>query len=326
MALTPEEESRIADRPLYRAGQTQPQPKAPASPKFTPTLKPPTPTVRPLAKTPAGPKEPPKGAKRVLLFALLGGVGYPLMYGNPEQRKRTLRGLLATAALLLLTGVSYCIFLPDPVESAKNEMKALRDDPNIDWRDKGKKMGQIMSNLTPKQQAEMDKERSVKRRKDMDAFFKLSPEQQFSEMKKRVVEGEKRRAEWEKRRAQFQARAGNGGSGGGGGGGRAAAGGGGSGGGAGGRGGAGGGGAAMGGRGGPGGGGPGGGGPGGWGRGGPGGGGDRNARAKNSLDRSSPEERAQRGLMRGMMNQVRQSMGLPAGGGRGFGGGGPPRR
>jgi hypothetical protein len=222
-----------------------------------------------------------------------------------------------------LTGVSYCIFLPDPVENAKKEMQAIRDDPNLDWREKGKKFGEVMSNLSPREQADMSKERREKGRQDLDAFFKLPKDQQVAEMKKRIERDEKRRAE-------FRARFGDGwgGGGGGGGGGRASAGGGG-----GGAGGGGGGVAAGGGRGGAGGGGGpaagarggGGGGPGGPGGGGWGGrgGGDRNTRQKNFLDMSTPEERAQRGLYRGMMNQMRQQMGLPTGG-RGFGG--PPGR
>jgi hypothetical protein len=320
MALTPDEESRIAERPLYRAGQTSPPAKTSSATKTPPPFKAPLPTPRPLAKSPQPGKDgKPSLGKRIVLTVLLGGVGYPLLYGSPATRKRTLRGLLTAGFLLALTGVSYCIFLPDPVESAKKEMKAIREDPNLDWRDKGKKSREVMDNLSPREQADMSKDWREKARQDLDSFFKLPKDQQAAEMKKRIERDEKRRAEF---RARFPDGWGGGGGGrasgggGGGGGGGAAATGGNRGGGGGG------GGPGAGNRGGGGGGGPGGGGPGGGGWGGRGGG-DRNARQKNFLDMSTPEERAQRGLYRGMMNQMRQQMGLPTGG-RGFGG--PPGR
>ncbi|HEY7427606.1 MAG TPA: hypothetical protein VH682_25470 [Gemmataceae bacterium] len=279
--------------------------------------------------TPAGLTKPPlpspqssaKGSKA-------GQVKQPSLVMRTWVRSR--KYLLAVLALLLLGTVSYCIFLPDPIDAAKQELQALRNDPNMDGKERWEKTREIFSNLTDKQKADMTKERREAFNKNLREFTKKPKEEQYAAIKKQIQDGEKRRAEWEARRAANGG--GGGGRGGAGGGGRGGAGGGGAGGagrggaGAGG-GGAGGAGAAAGGRGGAGG--PGAGGPGG--PGGPGGGrgNDRanHTRQKNGLDMSSPEDRANMHLYRGMVNQVRGAMGLPAGGGgRGFfgppGGGG----
>ena len=289
------DEARIMERQLYRPGQTQKT--AQTSPSTTPTRTP--------AKPSFGASKSSSAAKKRL---------------SPETHKRLLRGLLIAAWLLGLGGISYCVFLPDPVDEAKRELKLVFEDQNLTREQRREKLQEITAGLTDKQRFEVRKppqEFVEKRREERNAFFKLTPEQQIAETKKRILEDEKRRAE---------GGGGRGGRGSGGGAGGSGAGGGGAGGNRGGatggnRGGAAGG--AGGNRGGPGGGGPGGGGPGGPGGpggGGPGGWGGGNG-AKNRLDMMDPESRAQMGYMRGLNSQVRDSMGLPPG--RGFGGGGP---
>jgi len=334
MALTPDsspDEARLAQRQLYRAGQTAPASKPPqqkSKKKDKPSL---------LARLWGGSDSSDyAGALRKTLPTPAGLTPHPLQSPQPTAKSakpgqvqqpswvkrtwvRSRKYLLAVLALLLLGTVSYCIFLPDPVDAAKQELKALRHDPNLDGKERREKSREIMSNLTDKQKADMSKERREADNKRYRDFFKKPKEEQYAAIKKQIQESEKRRAEFEARRGR-NGGGGRGGAGGGGGGGGRGAGGGGAG--AGGRGGAGAGGAAAG-AGGRGGGGPGGaGGPGGPGGGGRGDAAANHTRQKNGLDMSSPEDRANRHLYRGMVNEVRQSMGLPAGGGRG--GFGPP--
>ncbi|HEY7154631.1 MAG TPA: hypothetical protein VH575_11780 [Gemmataceae bacterium] len=339
-----QEENRIASRQLYRAGQSKPAKEAPEKKKNKSSLlgrlfggsaaAGATVKTLPTPSSLGAPLPPPsKSAAKV---------SSSKQPKQPSRLKRLWQNhrkhILAVLGLLLLGTASYCICLPDPSEAAKQELRAIDRDPNMDWKEKWEKKGKIMANLSEREKFEMFKDRMVKGRERNKEFFKLTPSEQVAEIKKQIQKEEQWRA---KREADRAARGGGGGGrGGGGAGGRA--GGGGGGGGAGGRAGGGGGGGGAGGgavAGNRGGGGPGGGGFGGrGGPGGPGGGRDSHARQQGRLDWSSPEDRAQRSYMRGMNNQVRQSMGLPAGGGfgggpprGGFGGGppggsGPPRR
>jgi hypothetical protein len=301
-----QDEARVAQRQLYRAGQSKPAPK----PAEKPALPMPTSSI---AKSTLTKSKPSIAGKSDKSAASKGG--------QSPRRKNIIRGLLVALGLLVLGGVAYCIFRPDPVEVAKQDLAAIWKDPNLKGKERWEKSKEIMSGLSEKQKMDMSKERREKEREKLSSFFKLSKEEQVAKMKKDILEGEKRRAEWQAKRAANGGGAGQrGGRTGGAGGGN------GQGAGAGGRGGAGGagGGAGVGGRGGAGGAG------GGAGAGGAGagfggrGGGDRNQRQKNRLDSSDPESRAQRSLYRGMQSQMRQQMGLPTGRG-GFGGGGPPR-
>ncbi|HWG42623.1 MAG TPA: hypothetical protein VN688_07540 [Gemmataceae bacterium] len=302
-----QDETRIAERQLYRAGQTKPDAK--------PALKP----VSKAGTKPALPVPPPKIAKSSLAKSKSS---LPGKDGKNARWKRIGLGLLILLGFVALGGVAYCIFRPDPVEEAKHDLAAIRNDPNMDGKAKWEKTREIFSNLTERQKMDMFKEGREKDRERTSAFFKLSKEEQIAKIKNDILEGEKRRA---KRDAERAARGGGSRQGSGGpGGGRAGGAGGAGGAGAGGRGGAdGAAGGGAGGRGGPGGqavaGQPGGGGPG-----GPGGSrGDSHQRQKNRLDFSDPEYRAQKSQMRAMQSQVRQQMGLPPGGGRGGFGGGP---
>jgi hypothetical protein len=315
------DEARIMERPLYRPGQTQPAPKTPASPAAHPITKP-SPSLPAAKRAPAAAATNPSRMKRILPVILLGGFGYYLLYGTPDQKKRVYKGLGLTAWLFLLGGVSYYLCLPD-LKQIAHDQRAIWSDPNLTPEQKVEKTRAITSNLTDEQRQQVRqidmKERSRQSNKDWYDFSKLSTvEEQVAYLKKRDEERRQRRQQIS---SLFRIGGGAGGGGAGGGGGAAGGGGGAAGGGRGGGGGA----AAGGGRGGPGGqggpggaGGPGFGGPGGGfggGRGGPGGPGGGQ---KSFLDNSSPEARAGFQYQRSLSRQ----MGL---GGGGFGGG-PGRR
>jgi hypothetical protein len=326
-----QDEARIADRPLYRPGQTPPPKTAPSKKKDKPSLlgklwgassegsvKTAPTSGRLTPPVPQSSLPAPKSSKSKVAKG-------PSRLGRLWQRSR--KHLLAILALLLMGTISYCVFLPDPVEEAKQELAALRDDKSMPREERREKFGKIMSSLSEKQKYDMMGKQWMERERERTrAFAKLSKQEQIAQLKKEILEDEKRRERF------MAARAANGGRGGApGGGGRT--------------GGAPGGGAGASGRGGPGGGGPGGGGPGGGGPaagnrgGGPGGGGpggpgggpggrggDNHGRSKNFLDMSDPETRATGSYMRGLKADLRQQMGLPAGGGWGGFGGGPRGR
>jgi hypothetical protein len=258
------DESRIMERQLYRAGQTQASPPKPAGARPSPSIK--RPSVR-------------KGDS------------------TPMLERRSIRVLLGALWLLLLTGVSYCVFSPDPVDKAKEDMKNLWQDRSLNWDQRREKMDQILGNLTDRQRYNLlsPAERRVKMHDDLDAFFKMSPQEQEEQMKKDILEREKRRAEM---RAKWAANGGGRGPGGPG--------------------------AGPGGPGGPrtaGAGGPG--GPGGgrgFGGGGGGGGGPGGNTLFNRGDTMPPETMEQMGIKRSMERELSKKMGL--GGGRGGPGGG----
>ncbi len=256
------DESRIMDRQLYRAGQTKTAAKSsPATP------------ARSIAK-PSMP--PPKRS------SLAKGDQTPLL------QRRLVRAVLAALWLLLLGGASYCVFLPDPIDEARREMRTVFRDKNLTREERREKMGQIMSGLSDRQRMNvfMSPERRVKIHDDMDAFFKLSPQQQAEQLKKEILEREKWRAEM---RAKWAANGGGRGPWGGPKGGAP-------------------------GKGAPGKGGPRGGGPG-WGGGGRGGG------DPTGGDMFPPETREQMGVKRDMSRDMSKQMGINSGrGGRG----GPP--
>ena len=164
-----QEETRIAERPLYRAGQTQPAPKATPKVKAPSIAKPSMPKAKatvpgksgPLSKAASGPPSKTKRALLfLLLFVLLGGVGYYAIFSaNPATRRRVRVGLLTALALLAMGGISYCIFLPDPVEEAKRDLAALWNDETLSREEQFKKSREIVSGLSEKQKFDMGKER-----------------------------------------------------------------------------------------------------------------------------------------------------------------------
>jgi hypothetical protein len=290
-----DEEDRVMQRQLYRPGQSN-QPAAKTPP--VPTSGPFKPSSPPPAKAKSAPKsrtDKTAPGDRLLLMILLLGVGYYLLYGTPSQRKKTLVGIGVAVWLLMLGGISYCLFLPD-LDDIRQERRAIFMDKSLSFEEKREKVREMESNLTPgqrKQMREMDfKEMTRKRNKDMYDFLKMTPEEQVAYLKKRD-------AEWQKRREEFRKMFGDkgpGSKGGGKGNGNNKGNGGNN-------------------NGGPGGGGGGGGPPGGGWGGGFGGGGGGNAAQAARLDSSSPESRAGGMYQRSLMQQ----MGL-GGGGRG----GPP--
>lgn len=300
------DEARFMQRQLYRPGQTPPTAKTPASTR-TPAM----PSLS-TAKAPSGAANAKTSrTKHLLAILLLGVIGHYLLYGSPSQRKKILVGLGA-AWLFLLGGISYCIFLPDPVAQIKAGFAEMRNLPPEQRREKFREIRGLMRDLTPRQQIELGMERQVRERQKLAEFIKLSPAEQVAKLKKEILDDKARRDQRAARRAAnggnrrgggSTQRAGRGQS-------RNAAG-------ATGRGGAGAGGAGRGA-----------GGTGGMagGRGGGSGGrgGDRNAAQRARLDRSTPGARAMRTYYRGMKQAVSQQMGLPAGGGGRGGSGGRP--
>lgn len=284
-------EDRIAQRQLYRAGQNQPA-QASASTASRPSS--------PAAAKPkrASASSGDNKGQRILLMILLLGVGYYLLNGTPSQRRKAFIGLGVVGWLLLLGSISYCLSLPD-LEALNRELNrermAIFQDQSLSpeqMREKFAALREKEKNLTPdqrKQMREIDrKERTRKMNSNTFNFLQMSEEEQVAQLKKEAEEWEKRRKEWEKRRQQFRKAGGNrngqnGGKGGGQNGGRGV-------------------------------------GPGGWGGGG--GGGNEAAAFEGRQGAMSPEARAG-GLHKAMM---REQMGLGGGGpGGGRGGrGGPP--
>jgi hypothetical protein len=295
-----QDEERVMSRQLYRAGQTQPASKTAAQTPASTPWKAASPSAAKPKSTSGPSKDKPSKGQRILLMIVLLGVGYYLLYGDPNQRKKAYISLGVMVWLLALGSFSYWLNLPD-LEALNRERMALFQDRSLTPEQRREKFEQLREkekNLTPSQRRQMGelmrKEFDRKRNADMVDFLKMTPEQQVAFLKKRAEEWEKRRKEWEQRRQQFAKAGGNQGNGGGnrgnGGGNR------GNGGGNRGNGG-----------------GPGGGPPGGF-----GGGGGANGFA-NMLDRSSPEARAGSVYQRALMAQMGINFGR---GGPGGGGGG----
>jgi hypothetical protein len=122
---------------------------------------------------------------------LLLGVGYYLLYGSSSLRKRVLIGLGGAAWLLMLGGISYCLFLPDLREIAR-ERRAILEDPNLTWEQKREKIREIDAKLTPdqgRQVVQIDKKPfDHKRNAEMHKFLKMSPEEQLAYLKQRNEE------------------------------------------------------------------------------------------------------------------------------------------
>lgn len=179
------DEATIMQRQLYRAGQTMPASKVPApTPASVPTRN---------AGTKGGTAASDKlsRGKRLLLMLLLLGVGYYLLYGNSTQRKRVLLVLGGAMWLLMLGSISYCLFLPDLREIAR-ERRAILDDPNLTWEQKREKIREIDAKLTPdqgRQVVQIDKKSfDHARNVEMHEFLKMSPQEQAAYLKKRNEE------------------------------------------------------------------------------------------------------------------------------------------
>ena len=298
-----QDEDRIMQRQLYRAGQTQSAPGGTAPQNAG--------TKGGFSSSPAPRRsnnDKQSNGQRILLMILMLGVGYYLLYGNPGQRRKAYISLGVAAWLLFLGTMSYCLCLPN-IEEIRQERRAIFMDPNLSFEQKREKIRELDSKLTQaerRQMVEMDrKEWTRKGNARMNDFLKLTPEQRAAQL---IKEAEERRQFFEKMRQAWGNRGnrGNGGAGGGnrnggpGGGNRNGAPGGGN-------------------RGGPGGGGN-------WGGGG--GGGGANAAISRIENGQSPESRAGRVYQRALMAQLGIGFGRggPGGPGGGGGGGGGGRR
>ena len=151
------DEARIMQRQLYRPGQSAPTSKTPPSTQSR-TL-----PSRSASKGLSGATNPKASRiKHLLAILLLGVVGYYQLYGSPSQRKKILVSMGVAAWLLLLGGISYCIFLPDPVAQIKEARAELRNLPPEQRREKFREIRSLERDLTPRQRMELGKERRLK--------------------------------------------------------------------------------------------------------------------------------------------------------------------
>jgi uncharacterized membrane protein YgcG len=193
-----QDEDRIMQRQLYRAGQNQPAAKAAASApaRSTATKAPAKGGAKPNGKS-AG------GGERILLMILLLGVGYYLLYGNPDQRKKAYIGLGVAGWLLLLGGISYWLCLPN-LEAIQRERKAIFEDKSLTREEKFEKLRELESSLSSSQRRDLRKlDRKAfirKNNSDIYTFLQKTPEEQVAQLKKEAAEREKRMQEWAKQR------------------------------------------------------------------------------------------------------------------------------
>lgn len=288
---TPEED-RVMSRQLYRAGQSKPAASTPSTTSSR-SYTPPKSTPKKGSATSSGQSS---SGQRIVLMILTLGFGYYLLYGNPNQRRKTLVGLAVAGWLLMLGGISYCLCLPDLVEMNR-ERRAVFEDPNLTFEQKREKIREMDANLSPSQRRQMReisrKEFTRKNNSDTFKFLQMTPEEQMAQLRKDAAEREKF---FQKMRQAWGNKGNNRGGPNGGKGGQ------------------------NGGKGGPNGGKGGGGPPGGWGGGG-GGGGNPAASFASREDSRSPEARAGGAYKMGLSQQ----MGLNSGFGRGGGPGGGKR-
>lgn len=110
-----------------------------------------------------------------------------------RKRKKILIALAVMAWLLLLGFISYCVCLPN-LEEVSASLKAIREDPNLTPEQKIEKMQEVYAKLTPSQGRRVfqnDKKKwHHERNKEMQAFLKMSPEEQVAYMKKMEEERE----------------------------------------------------------------------------------------------------------------------------------------
>ena len=153
---------------------------------------------------------------------LLGVVGYYLLYGTPEQRKKILVRLGVAAWLLMLGSASYCFFLPDPVVEIKEAFAEMKDLPPEQRRAKSREIRGMMRDLTPLQQIELGKERGAREQKRYTEFMELPAEEQVEKLRRQVREEQARDEQRAARRAASRGGRSGGGNAQGTGGGRAA--------------------------------------------------------------------------------------------------------
>jgi uncharacterized membrane protein YgcG len=192
-----QDEDRIMQRQLYRAGQNNPPAEKTPAPTSGPFKSPPAPAKA--KSSPQSSKDKSSARPSIL---------------TPSQRKKALIALCVAIWLLMLGSISYCVFLPD-LEEMNHERMALFQDKSLTPEQRREKFEQLREkekNLTPGQRKQMReigfKEMMRKRNRDMYDFLKMSPEQQVAYVKKQAAEREKWRKEWEQRRKEWQAKGG----------------------------------------------------------------------------------------------------------------------
>lgn len=216
-----QDEDRVMQRQLYRAGQPQPAPKtlAAAPSPFRPS----SPPAAKSKYSPGSGNGKPSAGQSLLPKILLLGFGYYLLYGTPSQRKKVYIGLGVAVWLLFLGSMSYCLCSPD-LEEISREMnqarRAVFEDPNLtpeQRREKFRELDSKMSKLTPSQRRQVfqisRKEMIRKGNASMHDFLSMSPAEQVAQLKKEAAEWEKRRQQWAKMRANGGPRGNRGGNG-----------------------------------------------------------------------------------------------------------------
>lgn len=198
-----QDEDKVMQRQLYRAGQGQPAAKAPVSAPARSTA-PKPPSSPPKGVVSAKPSEKSAGGgERILLMIVLLGVGYFLIYGTPSQRRKTSIGLGVAAWLLLLGTISYCIFLPN-LAAIQHQRSAIFADDSLTMKEKFEKVREMESGLSSSQRRDLRKldmkERIRKNNKDTYSFLQLTPEEQMAQLKK---ESEERKKMFEKMRKEW---------------------------------------------------------------------------------------------------------------------------
>lgn len=198
-----QDEDKVMQRQLYRAGQSQPAAKAPVSApaRSTAPKAPPPPAKGVVSAKPSGKSA--GGGERILLMIVLLGVGYYLIYGTPSQRRKTSIGLGVAAWLLLLGAISYCIFLPN-LAAIQHQRSAIFADDSLTMKEKFEKVREMESGLSSSQRRDLRKldmkERIRKNNKDIYSFLQLTPEEQMAQLKRETEERkkmfEKMRKEW----------------------------------------------------------------------------------------------------------------------------------
>jgi hypothetical protein len=111
-----------------------------------------------------------------------------------RKRKKILVGLMVAVWLFLLGFISYCVCLPD-LEEVSASIRAIREDPNLTPEQKIEKMREVYSKLTPSQGRQVfqnDKKKwHHEQNREMQAFLKMSPEEQVAYVKKMEEERKK---------------------------------------------------------------------------------------------------------------------------------------
>jgi hypothetical protein len=106
-------------------------------------------------------------------------------------RRRLLLVLALMAWMLLLGGISYCLFLPNLEEMAR-ERRAILDDPNLTWEQKREKIREMDTKLTSSQGRQVFdidfKKMHHARNAEMHKFLQMSPEEQKAYVKKQEEE------------------------------------------------------------------------------------------------------------------------------------------